>query len=194
MEISDQKFIDSLGLSLEVSAPKAQVDEGGWVHVAFEFKLFRFGKFVTSGPYKMGTGHFSDLKLSPGCQSSVAWGIKKRGWEVVSKFKTEADKKEALGILQSVVEGKTAFSWGFALTKKKPKTRVPELSEVLGCLVLDGSPAFDAETFESWAENFGMDVDSRSALKMFGECVETGNAIRRSFSESEIQRLREIEF
>jgi hypothetical protein len=53
----------------------------------------------------------------------------------------------------------------------------PTLGEVLYCLVLD-SDVIDYPRFEEWAENCGYDADSRSAEKIYRQCLEIGLALR----------------
>ena len=55
----------------------------------------------------------------------------------------------------------------------------PKLEDILYSLVLD-SAAIDQD-FEDWAADFGYDSDSRSAEKMYNDCVKIGRKMRKLF-------------
>jgi len=74
---------------------------------------------------------------------------------------------------------------------KVGKVPDPKIEDVLSCLLLDGSADFDAQQLEDWCEYFGYDTDSRKAEKLYGECLRTGQALRRALGESAIAKLRE---
>jgi hypothetical protein len=52
------------------------------------------------------------------------------------------------------------------------KGKRPTIEEVLDCLVLDSDAV--GYNFEDWADNFGLDRDSRKAEKTYNICVEQG--------------------
>jgi hypothetical protein len=49
-----------------------------------------------------------------------------------------------------------------------------------------------ARGFEEWADNFGLDQDSRKAEAMYNECAAIGRALAAGLSPAEIDRLREV--
>ena len=78
------------------------------------------------------------------------------------------------------------FTWRMGLghvTKSKsafdaPRPIAPNLAEVLG-RCCDDYQSTRNEGFESWAENFGYDTDSRKALRVYDECAAIGARLRR---------------
>lgn len=72
-----------------------------------------------------------------------------------------------------------------------PKTAIPlELRDVLYSLVLD-SDVLDAGGFESWAENFGYDSDSRSVEATYKACLEIALKMRGAIGDAGLTKLRE---
>lgn len=67
----------------------------------------------------------------------------------------------------------------------------PSLREVLYCLVLDAS-AIDYATFEDWTSEYGYDKDSRSAEKIYRQCLETGLKLRAMLGNETLEKLREF--
>ena len=55
----------------------------------------------------------------------------------------------------------------------------PTLPDVLSCLVADCLGVRDGQTFEEWAREFGYDIDSRTAEKVYRGCVEEWQALIR---------------
>jgi hypothetical protein len=66
----------------------------------------------------------------------------------------------------------------------------PDPADVIHSLVLDGS-AIDAGSFESWASDYGYDIDSRKAEAMYRACVDTGLKLRAALGEDGLSKLRE---
>jgi hypothetical protein len=77
------------------------------------------------------------------------------------------------------------------VSKSKHEPLLPDVTDVMGCLVSDGS-AIDHPTYESWARDLGYDEDSRKGEKIYRACVETGLALRALLGEVELQRLGEL--
>lgn len=67
----------------------------------------------------------------------------------------------------------------------------PALADVLACLLQDGEGT-EWESFESWADNYGYDTDSRKAEEVYRACQEAGRALAGMFSPAERERLREL--
>jgi hypothetical protein len=67
----------------------------------------------------------------------------------------------------------------------------PELAGVLHCLLMDAD-GVDGETFEGWADNLGMDSDSRKAEAMFKACQQTALELGTLFTKAELVDLREL--
>jgi hypothetical protein len=65
----------------------------------------------------------------------------------------------------------------------------PELHDVMHSLVLDAS-ALDAGSFEEWAGDFGYETDSRSAEKIYHQCMEIALRLRAMIGDAGIEALR----
>ena len=75
----------------------------------------------------------------------------------------------------------------------RPKIRVPiepGAVNVLACLAMD-SHILDAGGFESWASELGYDPDSRSAEKIYRECLEQALKFRAGIGDSALDELRD---
>ena len=71
----------------------------------------------------------------------------------------------------------------------KGRPVAPNLAEVLG-RCCDDYQSTRNEGFEGWAENFGMDTDSRKALRMYDECAAIGGRLRRlGLTNAQIERF-----
>lgn len=175
-----------MGITIESSSPSAGLDGSGgnaWAHIAYAVTLKRSGRVVWSGPYKLGVGHVKQpsvveataLRFQPANPNSDA---------LIHKAERAAKGRPVTYTPE--IEAKIA-----AFLARAQKV-TPSLPDVMNCLLMDGSPEFDAETFEEWAGNFGYDTDSRKAEKIFAACTETGKAFRRAFTGEEIAQLREL--
>lgn len=67
----------------------------------------------------------------------------------------------------------------------------PKIDDVLSCLVWDAYAGLDHPTFESFAREFGYDLDSFSARKVYKECIQTGLHMRAIFGEQGLRELRD---
>lgn len=77
----------------------------------------------------------------------------------------------------------THYSMGSALRGN------PELQDVINSLLMDSDSADD---FESWADNLGMDTDSRRAYAAWQACKRIARDMGRLFSADELDDLREL--
>ena len=71
---------------------------------------------------------------------------------------------------------------------RKPQT--PPIAGLLNSLLLDGD-ACD-ESFASWCDNFGLDVDSRKALALYMTCQENSDKLHKVFTHAQIAHLNEL--
>lgn len=76
------------------------------------------------------------------------------------------------------------FSQGSAYTSE------PDLQDVINAVLLDADSAND--DFESWADRFGFDPDSRRAYAAWKACQRTAAKLDRLFSGSELEDLRQL--
>ena len=67
----------------------------------------------------------------------------------------------------------------------------PDLADVVSCYVLDAS-VLDHPDFESWAGEFGYDVDSRSAEKTYQACVKNSLAFRSMLRPGHFEKLQTL--
>jgi len=82
-------------------------------------------------------------------------------------------------------------------TIKEPKTwyeqkklPYPTAADVLYCLVLDAQAS--DELFETWADNFGYDQDSRKAEAIYNECRKIAHEMRKVFTPAQIDHIAEL--
>lgn len=88
------------------------------------------------------------------------------------------------------------FFTGMGLRKKPknkwadPKPVEPAAADVLYSVVLDAQAC--EVSFEDWADDFGYDTDSRSALETYRACQKNGNQYRRIIGQNEREQIDEI--
>jgi hypothetical protein len=73
---------------------------------------------------------------------------------------------------------------------KQKKLPCPTAADVLYCLVLDAQAS--DELFETWADNFGYDQDSRKAEAMYNECRKIAYEMRKVFTPAQIDHIAEL--
>ncbi len=66
----------------------------------------------------------------------------------------------------------------------------PEAASVFHSILLDGEAA--NQSFEDWADDLGMDKDSRKAEKIYEACKEIGFKVRAMFSHAEREEIRKL--
>lgn len=66
----------------------------------------------------------------------------------------------------------------------------PHATDLLYCIVLD-SEACDY-SFKDWCENFGYDEDSRKALKIYLQCQENGEKLRKIFKNETLEQIKSL--
>lgn len=180
-------LLASLGVTLEASSPSPGVDpaEGKdgkpWPHIAYTVTVYRHGKRVWSGPYKLGVGHVK-YPAPPTYPQTFPRGV----------WRDEAD--EVAGVLArnryaSIFPEPYAKAATYFANLQKV---VPTLPNVLGSLLMDGSAYFDGERFQEWAENLGYSSDSIKAKALFDTCDAIGRDLARAFSREELAQLREL--
>ncbi len=69
----------------------------------------------------------------------------------------------------------------FRFDKKTPI--LPDLADVMHCLVLDAS-VLDCGGFENWAADFGYDTDSRKAEATYRQCLDLAVKMRAAFGDA----------
>ena len=76
------------------------------------------------------------------------------------------------------------YSKGLGHDGEEPKT-----AEVLCCLALDASTINASDSFESWADEFGMDTDSREAEKTYKHCRKQADRLRTFLGDEAFEAL-----
>jgi len=71
------------------------------------------------------------------------------------------------------------------------KLNPPTLEDVLYCLLLD-SEVLNYDSFESWANEFGYNVDSIKDQKVYNECMKIALKFKSMFTDIEITKLHEL--
>ena len=66
----------------------------------------------------------------------------------------------------------------------------PESESIIAALILD-SDVLNYATFEEWAPELGYDPDSRAGEKIYHECLKLALRLKRYFSDTELETLRE---
>lgn len=129
----------------------------------------------TSSNYRRATeaeslAHYLDEWRAAECESGVAMEYSPFIGEVVFKPKRVRDNQTGA-------------------TKTQPI--LPDPLDVLYSLTMDSS-VLDHATFESWASEFGYDVDSRSAESTYRACLDIALKMRAALGDSGMERLAEI--
>lgn len=77
----------------------------------------------------------------------------------------------------------TYFSMGLAHTKE------PEVQDVLDCLASDSASVENKDNFESWASEFGYDIDSRKAERIYIACERQARKLKQFLGEDKYYEL-----
>lgn len=70
----------------------------------------------------------------------------------------------------------------------------PTVSEILDCMAADASSVDNCRSFEEWADELGMDQDSRKAEAAYRACVAQANDLRKLLGSADYNvLLQEVE-
>lgn len=84
---------------------------------------------------------------------------------------------------------KATNTTGWGISKGNPIK--PDYLSVMYCLISD-SNVFDYGSFEEWAREYDYDPDSRSAEKIYRDCLEIALKLRNAIGETRLSQLREL--
>lgn len=84
--------------------------------------------------------------------------------------------------------GRSAGQPGNVVTVGR-KPILPDTASVLASLISDAD-AIEHSSFESWASDYGYDVDSRAAESTYRACLAIGLALRSAIGEAGLTALR----
>lgn len=93
--------------------------------------------------------------------------------------------------IESGCHAKPGWSDGSFYPDRKRKIEPPSLEEVMASLVMDGFDAMNHPNVESWAPDYGYDPDSRTAEKIYKECLQIGLTLRSALGDEAFRELRE---
>ena len=176
--IEDEVKTILASLKLE-SSQGIGLSDMGWPRVQFYITLTRNATLVHSTDYSMGIGHFSPTKK----EALRAYRLTSN--PVVSQIIDWKVTKPHVGSTDKLAEAQAA-----AVIANLRKFK-PSLTDVLPCLLSDGSAYFDRSTFEEWAGDLGYDADSIKALDTYNACNKIGRVLSRNFNGQELECLRE---
>lgn len=86
---------------------------------------------------------------------------------------------------------KQGFDVHYYITGSCPKLPPPDAADVLYCLLSDAA-VLDHPNFESWASEYGYEVDSRKAEQTYKACLKSALELRAILTEEDSRALREI--
>lgn len=151
-------------VTYEVFTTGEQIRDGNW-----KCDGWRFAIKGQSFEYFTGTGHREEVNAD--IRRRAAFGF---------PGLTEKDRKYQTAYGQRYLEQ----------VEKMRKPQTPPIAGLLHSLILDGS-ACD-ESFSSWCDNFGYDVDSRKALATYEACQQGFDKVRKVFTGAQIEHIREL--
>lgn len=181
-------YLSGLGVTLEASAPSPGVypadgkDGRQWPYIAYTVTVYRNGRRVWSGPYKLGVGLVKYPKPPTYPQT----------------FPRGEWREEAESVALDLSRNRYAFIYpetharAAAYFARQQKVS-PALPDVFGSILMDGSAYFDGERFEEWADNLGLSSDSIKAKAIYDTCDAIGRDLARAFSREELETLRNIQ-
>lgn len=133
----------------------------------YKVTLTKNGKEILTTDYSMGCAHCPSYKQGDN-----------------SHYRNEAVKKESeTGFMHRPNER------GIFLQTKEPIK--PDAVDVLYSLLLDAD-AVNSPDFEEWAGNYDYDTDSRTAEKLYRQCLEIGLKLQNSLGRELTEQLQEI--
>ena len=141
----------------------------GWECEGWECDGWRFTMKNQSFEYRTGLGHREDVTADTKKRAALDFP------GLAEKSKTE-QTLYGRRYLQRVQE------------LRKPQ--MPPIAGVLYSLILDGSAC--NESFASWCDNFGYDVDSRKALATYEACQQGFDRLRKVFGPAQIAHIQEL--
>src|SRR5688572_28333581 len=171
--------LTALGFALAiVSGPKGEVRDNDWPCIAYSVRLEYKGRNVIETDYRLGVGH---VKVP------TRWEDQPEGLtrDETYAFNTLRNKPSAQ------LKDK-ALHASFAAKLAKAQKVVPQLTDVMHSLMMDGESFFDATTFEDWCANMGYDADSRKAEAIYKACDDIGRKLARGIPSEVLAQVREI--
>lgn len=160
------KLLSEMGFSVNVQNARAEVEDG-YLVLKFWVTLLKNNQMVHQCDYTMGSG-FLDLK---------AFNL--------DRFSSFSYTSAEESLIRSWKKNPTAKFldhkvWASAAEKTRAKQGVvPQLADVMYCLLMEGAAYVDGFTFGEWCDEYGYSDDSIKAREMFDACDETGRRLSR---------------
>lgn len=120
--------------------------------------------------YSAGIGHCPALRGQP---------FRRMTQDVIDAVVIETEQ----GVVAKIV------SWGAWPTKQK--IAPPDPIDVIAAVAQDGA-AIDYARYEDWAEDMGIDPDSRKGEAIYRACLTQGLVLRVALGDAVFQELREL--
>lgn len=188
--------IADLGLTIEskfipfsFSQSRDDKDENGKTRYSlnWEITLKRGDREVLRTNYSAGVSHVPNYRFRACSKGdpNAKWGMRIEKWKANWACET--------GFVMKYLPGSGGTPEDpDAYRPVHPRVAIPnpDIVDVLWCLILDSS-VIDYRSFEEWAPEYGYDPDSRSAEKIYRDCLESALALRAAIGEEGLQKLSE---
>lgn len=178
-----QAAIEALGLTMEAKfVPFSQSRNKAEKHKSLNWivAIKRNGRDVLTTDYMAGAGHCPAYKTT---KPPMGWQRDLKHW----KHYAEAHECENGFAAKIFGFGASDFD-GIQSDKKKPI--LPDIADVLYSLSMDAS-VLDHASYESFASEYGYDVDSRKGEAIYRACLELALKLRAAIGEAGLAQLAE---
>lgn len=170
------EYMIKKGLTIEsefVPFSKSRNKDNKDMSLNWKVTLLYNGRKVLTTDYSAGIGHCPSYKQG-----------QKMTLDYYSLIKYECENGKYAGY----------FSYNVVMPptdeKKRKLTIKPDSADVLYSLMMD-SEVLNYSSFESWADEFGYNPDSKKDEKIYNECLKIALSFRQ-IGESTIEELREV--
>jgi hypothetical protein len=128
---------------------------------------------ISKGARSISTDYMQGIAHIPGYRHGTRYTVDE--WDAL-KFACESGR----------TAGRPGSVLGMSMGSKP--IPAPELHEIMYSLSMDAS-ALDCATFEEWAGDYGYETDSRSAEKIYRECLRIALELRAMVGDAGLQSL-----
>lgn len=170
-------LFESLGITTQITAPIGSVKDN-WPCILYGVH-FTLGSKSLITEYRLGIGHVNWKIKTPssfmhhlsGDQESMVYAVQNNPSATFKNKELQASTAAQLARSQKVA---------------------PKPYEVLACVCSDGLSAHN-ESFEGYADNFGMDKDSIKAKALYGYCGELYHRVVALIGSENVQKFAELQ-
>jgi len=146
--------------------------EKPWLSLNWSVTLQRDGQTILITDYAQGVGHAPAYKASVKTHGGANSILRERAYTI------------------EIEQGRRAVSSFGDSFRPGELLPAPSLVDVLASLAMDAS-AIDYASFEQWAEEMGMNPDSRSGETTYRQCLSHALALRSALGEGHFSALRD---